>query len=496
MAVNTTFRTVKFAYECALDPKQIVLQCNLDTSAKGGVSRVCFCAADAKVTATQAMSKMVHVSGNASIKLMYLDAQGEIRSMDYLSDFADDVADDRIAAEMPLRASASVTDIQTAINGNEIRVQFVVTLQIHAIESRTMEVLDGVTGALMMPGTIRSQEFTGYIHETTDVQDTCETGMPIDEILLFDVRGYVSHNEEHDDKRFIQGQVVADVVFRSGEEIHMQSLDVPFLRETAYPAQAQGCIGCEIADSKLIVEGTDQSGILRMEATVCLTGAMFLSEEIPVVADVDCPTCRLDVRTDRACYPVHLATEQIKERLIANTQAGEKDLATVRVLQLLRSELTSVRVSDGEIACEGVLSIGAICNTTDGENVCHTIEVPFALQAPCAGAKDGDSGEAQIAVSDLNGRIRRDREIEVGVSVAISVCIRRTVCVQAIVGVTEGEAIEPSKNGIVAFFPSEGMRLWDVAKALGMPTEEILRQNPTLTEPLRSSDRVVVYKGF
>ena len=494
MAVNTTFRTVKLAYECALDPKQIVMQCNLDTSAKGGVSQVCFVTASASVTKAQALSKQVKMSGKTGIKLLYLDEQGLLRSFDYISDFAEDLASDRIAADMPIRVTAHVTDTQTAVSGDEIKVQLVVTLQVYAIESRTDELLEHADGALELRAEVETQNFQGYLQEQVELSDEYETGVMVDEILLFDVRAVTTRSELRDDRWSAQGEAVADIIYRSEGEVYAQSMTIPFVRELDAPVNANVCLSCRVADCKLVLLGTEQNNVMRVEAVLQIEGAVFGTETMDLVQDIFCPTCNLDVHTSEQEYRIECCSEQIRERISATAPVSDEDLTKILALQTLSSQLTSVQVGDGEIVCEGVLCVGAICQAQSGTTVCNRIELPFSITGASALANLGDTATAECIALEVSGRIRRDREIEVGANLCIAICLQRQRAIRGIASVQEGDAIQLRDNGIVVYLPREGMTMWDVAKELAMPMDEIRRQNPDVSEPLSGQERLSVYK--
>ena len=62
MAINTVFKSVSSDFERTLDGKQIVMQCNFDTTSKGGVSKVCALSSDVQITKAQALSKQIKQS--------------------------------------------------------------------------------------------------------------------------------------------------------------------------------------------------------------------------------------------------------------------------------------------------------------------------------------------------------------------------------------------------------------------------------------------------
>ena len=60
--------------------------------------------------------------------------------------------------------------------------------------------------------------------------------------------------------------------------------------------------------------------------------------------------------------------------------------------------------------------------------------------------------------------------------------------------VEPGRETPQSAAAIGIWFPAAGDTLWDTAKKLGRPPEEVRRENPDLAFPLSGEERIVVYR--
>ena len=183
MAINTIFKSVSSDYERNLDGKQIVMQCNFDTTSKGGVSKVCALSSDAQITKVQALSKQIKVSGRVSIKLVYLDGEGKLNSFDYISDFSEDIVDDAVVADMPCLVNASIVDSVSGISGSEIKVQTVVELMPKVVEINTVDLLEESEGALSLKQEQYYQKYIGTVSEEFEVSDEYACGVRVDDVL-------------------------------------------------------------------------------------------------------------------------------------------------------------------------------------------------------------------------------------------------------------------------------------------------------------------------
>ena len=69
-------------------------------------------------------------------------------------------------------------------------------------------------------------------------------------------------------------------------------------------------------------------------------------------------------------------------------------------------------------------------------------------------------------------------------------CARSSV----VTGVEAGEAQAACDAAVSVYVPCAGDGLWDIAKKLGAPPEEVRRTNPSLEFPLCGKERIVVYR--
>ncbi|MEG1609042.1 MAG: hypothetical protein RR348_04165, partial [Clostridia bacterium] len=76
MAINTTLQTIKLDFEQNFESKQIVVQCNLDTTSKGGVSKICQAQSQVVIDNVQTSARQIRAQGRAFIKVVFFNAEG------------------------------------------------------------------------------------------------------------------------------------------------------------------------------------------------------------------------------------------------------------------------------------------------------------------------------------------------------------------------------------------------------------------------------------
>lgn len=495
MAINTTFREVKLDYERALAPKQIVMQCNLDTSAKGGAQKVCFVTGDVVITKAQALSKQIKVSGRAGVKLVYLGADGQIKSFDYISDFAEDISDDLIAADMPVRVSGQIVDTETSLSDDEIKVQIVVQLDGYCIESQTEEFLAQTSGALQQRKKVRGQTFVEYLDQEVELSDEYESGVCVQEIILFDVKAQVTRTQCTGDKIVVEGQASADIVYLAEEVLTPKTITIPFVHEIAgHDGDMAACIECVVKDSKLVLLGTEKDNTLRVELRLGLQGALFCGEEISLVDDMFCPESELQInRRCLQCSPI-VESFDLSERIGGEAGVEENGVRKIMFRTVVGTQVSNAIATENALNVEGLVTVGVVYQDEENQLKCVQIELPYAVAFDREGICDGDTACVRCMASDVGGKVKRDSQIELSVELKFYVCLHREESVCGIVAVEEGQPRAVSNSGIVVYFPKEGETMWEVSKALAMPAEEIMAQNPYAGGEMTGEERLVVYK--
>ncbi|MBQ9730283.1 MAG: hypothetical protein IJV80_05680 [Clostridia bacterium] len=58
----------------------------------------------------------------------------------------------------------------------------------------------------------------------------------------------------------------------------------------------------------------------------------------------------------------------------------------------------------------------------------------------------------------------------------------------------EGESVAENECAVSVFIPREGDGLWELASRLKSPPEEVAKNNPHLSFPVKKGERIVIYR--
>ncbi len=497
MAINTIFKSVSSDYERNLDGKQIVMQCNFDTTSKGGVSKVCALSSDAQITKVQALSKQIKISGRVSLKLVYLDGEGKLSSFDYISDFSEDIANEAVIADMPCLVRASIVDSVSSIAGSEIKVQTVVELVPTVVEINTVELLEDGEGALALREEQDYQKYLATVSEEFEVGEEYACGARVDDVLLYDAKVVVCNVDNCDDKLTVSGQLEVSVIY-SSEGVHAtKNISLPFVQELATRGEnLRACIVAKIKDSRLVIEGDDSDNTLKMIICVTLQGFVMQSQRTSAIIDLYSPTNALEVSKESIRFDKQNGVMRFEERISGSVAVDSEDEGIKSVISsvVTQNTLSNLIAMQDCILAEGILNTCVIYVSESDVIKCIQVELPYSLQFDKEGVTPDDMLCGNAIATDCSHKVKRDREVELTANIVLSVCSKTPVENTVIKSLEEGECLQANTSAISVYIPSKGESLWQVAKTLGMSIESIKEQNPTLSETMQGDERIVIYR--
>lgn len=153
----------------------------------------------------------------------------------------------------------------------------------------------------------------------------------------------------------------------------------------------------------------------------------------------------------------------------------------------------------GEVVCkknaerfeaEGVVSAELLFKSEDGGYKSGSLSLPFVFPLDVS----GEEAEADVLVCGLNVRRKKDGTTEAEATLKICVRVYERGA-WSYVQTIEAGAVRVEKDAAVSMFAlREGEELWDVAKRLACPPEELLRNNPTLQFPVKEGENIFIYR--
>ncbi len=493
MTVQTKFNMYQNDRPVTEKSEQIVLSCSIDTAMKGGAEKVLCRRATVNSVRATAGDGQASVSGKLNLKAVYVTPEGELDSIDYVSDFSKTVACLSATEGATIIADAKVADVQAATEGGTIRMQTVVELTPIVIVHNEYELLEDAEDAFVKSGENEFGRLTGIFETECSVDEQYATGAVVEKVLAFDTQCQVCKVTEDGDGALVEGDVCVTIVYQSEGKAVQKNMILPFVHRTEGKDGATYEVRAEVKDSKLIIGGSATENVFEVKAVVGLCTVVIEKVCVSLAKDVYCPVKELKLSRLCLSYDSYAKTVRTRERISGSVETDGEDTGVGRIIAAFATENQVATVDAGEngITVEGVLETCVIYLSDNDEYKSVSIDLPYTAEVSCASA-----GKITVSVSecDITAKVKRDREIEVTATVCVSVncCEKREIC--AVDGLEEGADIKPCEDSVSVYFAKCGETFWDVAKKLSMSPEQIALQNSSLGEVLADGEKVIVYR--
>ena len=231
----------------------------------------------------------------------------------------------------------------------------------------------------------------------------------------------------------------------------------------------------------------------RIEADI--RGKVCRSEEVVMAADAFCPECECTAERKTLAFEDPVCAFTASER-VSGTAAmnGEIDFACRLQAAALCGAEVAASVTDGEIVAEGVLNASVFYKDGGGAPCCVPVSLPFSFPVRSDRARAGMRAEVAALACGVTVRQKKEGELEAEGALKLFVTLYGAESGTYVARLETGEAAKESGCSVAVHVPAAGDTLWDTAKKLRKPPEEVQRENPGLQYPLTGGERIVVYR--
>lgn len=492
MAVQNKFN--KYANDKIVREKceQIVLACSIDTALKGGADKVLCRRAEVSAVRATAGDGQAAISGKLNVKAVYIDSEGALDSVDYVSDFSKTVACPSATDGATVLVFAKVVDVQAAVEGDSVKMQTVVELCPSVVVHNEYDLIEDADGAFLKRGSSSFCRLAGISDTECSVDEQYATGAVVEKVLAFDSDAAVCKVTEDGDGAIVEGEASVSLVYRSDGKAVQKNMTLPFVQRVEGKEGATYEVQAEVRDSKLVIGGSASENVFDVKVDVSIRTIVTERVEEQLVTDEYCPDKELKLSRLCTSFPHYVKTQCTRERINGSVESGSDDAGISRIVAAFTTEndVASTDFREDGANVEGVLAVCVIYLDDNDEYGSVSIDLPYSVTLQHC----GEGADVRAESFDVSAKVKRDREIEVTATVCVSADCYETCTIEGIDGVEEGEVMKPCEDAISIYYAKHGDTLWEVAKKLSMAPEKIAEQNPSAGEVLEEGENIVVYR--
>lgn len=473
---------------------QATLECVIDASASGSVSRLLSVSTDAcidKIT----VDGDITATGKLNAKIICVDNSGAITNYDYISEFEEKFNCELSYDNATYSAKIIVLDVDSEIKNDKIILQAITEISIFANLSMSTSVLSvSDCPAITRLNDVTYTKTVENVNKSLNIVEEYECGVNVDRVLFFDSGAVATNSKLSDSILTISGEVISTVIYESEGIITTKQFNIPYQEEFSVKSDnGKPRLSVCVDDSKLVLLDTSDGNIMRLEFKLSVDGVIATEITESVISDVCSATNAITTECGKLELSRYKGTLCLKDKISGSAVIdGEMDgVHKIVASNIARNCITNTYSGNGVITIEGVLTANVIYENNDTELRPVQIEMPYSLPFDTDKVSEGDEIDANAVVEILSTKVKRDSEIEVTALISISASIFSTTSCQVITAMEVGEKLSGDLPAIMIYQPTKRDDLWSIAKAMLAPIDELVAQNPHLTESI--SDKKVVY---
>lgn len=492
MTVKPQFETYRYVGEVCRLRGQSIVECRLPGSEISSILAVYAKAIPLECACSDGEAQY---SGKVLLSVVYEDGDKRVCRAERGAEFFHKAEGSAVTPACFAKAALSAENVTWRREGSGLYISVIVNADVAVYGGKQMEYLSGGDGLIVKENTIALYK-TVCVSGETEGEDEFDSDC-VGDILLHSETAVATHVSANAGQIDVEGELSLNIcVLKSDDSICSYERLIPF-RMQVPSEEAFGKIEASayitVKSAHLSATVDEEKGKSKIIFSYCLAAdcKLHIKEELSVAEDAFSRSVEIALKTsnDGGRY----LTNQLKctERVsgvavLSPTLDGEFSL---QAAVLPRAEVVCKKTERG-MEAEGAVLAEVLLITPDGGHRSANLSLPFVFPVDA----EGESAEVECIVCGLNVRRKKSGETEAEATLKLCVRTYEERRWEYISEATEGEEIPEEDSAFSVFMPRSGEDLWQVAKRLNRSPEELRKNNPDLTFPLKEGERIYVYR--
>ena len=467
------------------------------------ISRIIAIHSSGSVIGCEAVAGEIHYSGRALFCLVYENSEGKLVRSEYGVEFSHKAEEAGITPSMS--ASARITMENTELkqlNGSYI-LSAIASADIEVTESASYNYLSGGEGLICKTESSEICSRQSSYLGSFEVFEEFET-VSIDKVLMHYQTAVLTDIQAGVGCIICDGAVNLSLVYLTdGEEPRPETLSK--LCEFRFEIDADEVMpnmtvtGHASVGSAVISANVDAArGKSQITAEITVNAAVQAYEGVTInaVTDLYSVTNDIIISAESVKFTVPSGGTLFNEKYADTAIITDGKVLPAEIVGITGENLNlqTTKVGSGAFTVEGVVSALALIKDEEGKWASVTMELPFEKELFLEGVMPTSTVTVCGIAHGVSARLKKEQEVEMEASLKIFANVFDNEYISVIAEVTEGDELIKNSNAISVFLPESGDGLWDVAKRLGQPPDEVLKYNQGLEFPLKGDERIIFYR--
>ena len=493
MSVSPQYETYEYTARGPVLRAQSIVECRLEGRAD---DRLLALSPRVVYGGAEVLSGEVRYGGKLFFSAVLASPDGSVAGVERGAEFSHRAPCEDAAPAQRAEVALHVEKAEYRLEGRSLILSAIVTADIALYAPVQLRYLSGGDGVVCDRSPVRVVR-TFPCEGVFAQEEEFETDY-VGDILLHSEQVCLSRVVAEPGSLDVAGEVNLSVLAKKEGENEVVSYErlIPFRAEIPCD-EAAGGLPCdaraEVVSANLSATCDEEHGRCRILARIELrvAGRVYRAEEVLMPRDAFCPGFGSAPVRGKVSAEEPVCAFTAAER-VSGSAASDGPLAEALQAAALCGVQIAATVSDGSVACEGVLDAVVFGRDAEGAPASARVSLPFAFPVRSDRARAGD--RAVVTALCCGVSVRRRSEPEAEGSLKLFVTLYGSEEGEYVSDLAVGAPADEAAGTVTVFFPAAGDTLWQVAKKLDRPPEEIGAAAPGLSFPLAGGERIILWR--
>lgn len=450
------------------------------------------------ITAKSILGDCLEISGNAVMRLLYLDAgASQVRCYENTTQFSANIPLKRSVGNALVYTQTQVEYVNCrAASPRRLDIHGAVSIHVKVVEQVENQILCDIEGDGMeqQKKNISISRVAGASQQQFSVTEVLEINdgkPPAETILRTDANAQIEEVKTLDNKLILKGSLALKILYQSGLADGMpecMEYAVPYSQMLDCPGVSDTC-ACDVQLDVITVNvqmKSDSSGenmLLDTEVRLMAYVNAYLDAELSVVTDAYCTD--VEVTLDYQQKNLVKLLESVTDTCSQKNHFDFEEAGISRVLDIWNeTRQVTARMEDGNLLYQGKFNLCVLAVNSDGRPFYFERMIEFQYGREWPRTSEDLSCDCGVTLSNISYRITGNSGIEVKTELRLDATLYQKNGYKMIADLTVNEDQPKEKDrdaALILYYASAGEELWGIARLYSTSAERIKEEND-LTE--------------
>ncbi len=476
------------------------------------------CKADAPEKGTEILTTLPFVSpletvsldgqltykGKLILTVVYMTDNG-VKNVECATEFSSSIKDEKITPFTHVRTKTTVLKTELPDFTGNISASITIKCDFELFEQGEISYVCGGDGIVLKKDVVNAFYLEDVKTSDVYVDEDFTLNYPVKNMLLHNESIYPVGVNAGVDCIIIDGEAVISTYLLQKEEnndIIKEVRTLPFKVEVPFdgimPKKAcHTCLQLKSARYDVVVEEETNKTTVNVGLDLSVTAYLFNEQTCQLPLDAFSVEKELAIKNCERCLDKFSNNKALTLKFNERVALSPEPEAGARILFTLPEEfnITDYTFSNDVLTIDAVIFAKTVIKDFDG--IIKTIPYKFLVELSQK-IDNVDKNETILSVdgflTDINSRLVTLSEAECYGNIKVFVKFKSNNTICYVEDIAETGVKQQKTNAISVYIALKGENLWDLAKRLNIPPDDVIKLNPELEFPLSGDERIIIYR--